>query len=427
MQAISRNTASVAQDFRSAGGENFFTNAIQQSNKGNITLTSVSDAINTNGAIGLQQKRKPKATSPIDHSPPAVTFKTSGLWSDGSGSKRRRKMSPFSDKENVNELLTKQLTFLKQQHMNLLKKVNESDMSDSERLNTVLEINEMFETMYNKSLSLISSFESNKRPKVQQQSPLTVTIKTEPDTSSSEFIINYQDVVDKRPKIQQQMSLANIKQEKFSEIVSSNQEIEIEDEKFSLPDFLTNNNEITVIMESKMQHKIDQAENRKNRKQLKPKKIEKLLQVESKVDSGRNIISDLRDKHMVCLVTRKKYCFACRNKSSDANTFFGRTSLLLHKLWRHSSSKFECTHCQLRFSKIYKLKLHKKLKKHWMNEQRNLWFCHFQPIKYINLWTRFIRNEQKRKKYFFKQRSSYCLVLYIIRQTLHKKNIFSII
>lgn len=310
MQAQSRNTASVAQDFRSAGGdENFIKNAIQQHNKGNITLTTLNrDATESNGAIGLQQKKKTKAMSPIDHSPPAVIVKAAvGLTSDGA--KRRRKMSPFNDKENVNELLTKQLTFLKQQHMIFLKNLNESVMSDSERVKTVQEINEIFETMYNNSMSLISSIDVDKRQKNKQQ-------------SSS-------------------------------------------DDKYSLPALLSNNREITVIMEPKRVR--DQSELRKNRKQLKPKKIEKPFDVESTSRaecSSRNILSDLRDKHMVCLVTRKKYCFSCRNRSSDANSFFNKTSLLLHKLWRHSFNRFECHHCQLKFSKIYKLKLHKKLKKH---------------------------------------------------------------
>lgn len=169
--------------------------------------------------------------------------------------------------------------------------------------------------MYNNSLSLISSMEGDKRQKVQPQ----LTPRNE----------------------------------------KSN-------DKYSLPAFLTNNKEITVIMEPKL-HDRDQSEIRKNRKQLKPKKIEKvidMLKASAKTDSARNVMSDLRDKHMVCLVTRKRFCLSCRNKSSDANSFFSKTSLLLHNLWRHSSAKFECHHCQLRFSKIYKLKLHKKLKKH---------------------------------------------------------------
>jgi hypothetical protein len=306
MQALSRNTASVAQDFRSAGGENFITNAILQDNKGTITLTSVNRDATENGAIGFQHKKKLKA-SPILQSPPAVILKANGLLSESA--KRRRKMSPFNDKENVNELLTKQLTFLKQQHMIFLKNLNESVMSDSERVKTVEEINEIFETMYNNSLSLITSIETDKRPKSLQSSPN----KTEGG------------------------------------------------HKYSLPDFLTNNNEITVIMEPKLRG-LDHIECRaKNRKQLKPKKIQKTADGESQ---ARNIISDLRDKHMVRLVTRKKYCFSCRNKSSDATSVFSKTSLLLHKLWRHSACKFECPHCQQKFSKIYKLKLHKKLKKH---------------------------------------------------------------
>lgn len=317
MQALSRNTASVAQDFRSAGGENFFTNAIQQYTKGNITLTSVNrDATEPYGAIGIQQKKKPKATSPIDHSPPAV-FKTTGLLSEGN--KKRRKMSPFNDKENVNDLLTKQLTFLKQQHMIFLKNLNESVMSDRERLKTVQEINEIFETMYNNSLSLISSIESEKPS-------------------------------EKRPKLPISPCKADVNSDRYN-----------------LPAFLTNNKEITVIMEPKLQSRREQNELRKNRKQLKPKKIEKVFDEDSKqVETSRNVLSDLRDKHMMCLVTRKKCCFTCRNKSSDANSFCtnNRTSLLLHKLWRHLSKKFECHHCAMRFNMIYKLKLHKKLKKH---------------------------------------------------------------
>lgn len=219
-------------------------------------------------------------------------------------------MSPFNDKENVNELLTKQLTFLKQQHMIFLKNLNESVMSDSERLKTVQEINEIFETMYNNSLSLISSIESDKRPKLQQQ------------------------------------------------LLSS--PAKDEDSKYNLQEFLANNREVTVILEPKIRLQVESNENRK-RKQAKPKKIEKAFDPSSK---ATNVISDLRDKHMMCLVTRKKACFACRNKSSDANCFFTRTSLLLHKRWRHSSPRYECYHCQTKFSQIYKLKLHKKLKRH---------------------------------------------------------------
>lgn len=316
MQALSRNTASVAQDFRSAGGENFITNAIQQNIKGNITLTSLNrDATESNGAIGLQQKKRPKAMSPIDHSPPAVISKAIGLASDSA--KRRRKMSPFNDKENVNELLTKQLTFLKQQHMIFLKNLNESVMSNSERVKTVQEINDIFETMYNNSMSLICSIDVDKRPK------------------------------SKRIKDEEQAQSGG-------------------DDKYSLPAFLSNNREITVIMEPKRAR--DQSELRKNRKQLKPMKIEKPFDISEeppkKADGKRNVMSELRDKHMMYLVTRKKSCFSCRLRSSDASSFFNKTSLLLHKIWRHSSNRFECDHCQQKFNKIYKLKLHKKLKKH---------------------------------------------------------------
>jgi hypothetical protein len=350
MQALSRNTASVAQDFRSAGGEQAkLTANASDLLKGIITLTNINRDATTeaNGAIGNPQHQQTtkksswnvNAMSPIDHSPPAVTLRAitnNGATNGADGLKRRRKMSPDKDKENVNELLMKQLAFLKQQQLMFLKNLNESVMPDTERLKAVKDINEIFEKMYDHSMSVISSLENDKKT----------------------------------------------------------------NEKFNIPEFLMKSNEITVIVEPKksqqnnimssssveeqeqeqreqerIQH--EQNESRKNRKQLKPKKIieQSMDEDEEEVNLTTNkiqrrlrrqakTISEVRDKHMVLLLARKRYCFICRNKSSDVNTCHSRTSLLLHNLWRHSTKQYECHHCQEKFNRIYKLKLHKKLKMH---------------------------------------------------------------
>lgn len=356
MQALSRNTATVAQDFRSAGGEKLTSDASEML-KGIITLYNINrDATEANGAIGAVQKNNVihngngkrsswnNVTSPIDHSPPAVSLKAignNGVNNSPDGLKRRRKMSPEKDKENVNELLMKQLAFLKQQQLMFLKNLNESVMPDTERLKAVKEINEIFEKMYDHSMSVISSLEGERSPK--------------------------------------------------------------NDNRFTIPEYLMKSNEITVIVEPKknssnlnshahhlqqlQQQLHEQNEIRKNRKQLKPKKIEQLTEDDedmsaiescdlsssrrkkkelSRIQRRRHLktISEVRDKHMVLLLERRKYCFTCRNKSADVNICHSRTSLLLHNLWRHSQKQFECHHCQRKFNRIYKLKLHKKLEMH---------------------------------------------------------------
>jgi hypothetical protein len=378
MQALSRNTASVAQDFPNAGGDTIPKK--QQLNKGAITVKSCKDikGIITRdisdlyGAIGnLQQQQqqqkklqqhqlKNKAMSPIDHSPPASDNNNFSI-------KRRRKSSSSNDKENVNELLTKQLTFLKQQHQMFLTNLNESaTMSDGERLKAIGEINEIFDGMYRSSLTIISTIENDKFHKLQ-------------------------------PKIKQEPSWDCYK-DGYENEEGGNEENEVQN---SLPAFLRNNKEITVIMDPKMRIKAEplyfgddatnsSSENRKNRKQLKPKKIEKEMDGDDVVSSQRTNadsakppptkhassssinaaaagaanINNLRDKHMLKLVTKKRCCYICRNKSIDANSYYSKESLLLHNLWRHSPKILECHRCQTKFNRIYKLKLHKTLKRH---------------------------------------------------------------
>lgn len=386
MQALSRNTASVAQDFHNAGGENLARSIIQQQNKikgvNSVSCNIIfnnnnnnSSNVNNNhrdiinGTIGQQQqeqqKKKYKAMSPIDHSPPAtLELITNSI-------KRRRKSSSSNDKENVNELLTKQLTFLKQQHQLFLQNLNASLMSDSERLKAICEINEIFEGMYRNSLTIISSIQNendkfNKlhyQQQIQQQSLLKVKREYEDNNNENDY-----------------------------DNGDENDENKVHNNDFTLPAFLRNNKEITVIMDPKNRSKIKIedsnsspcSETRKNRKQLKPKKIEKdILDLKqehsnnhqsSKIDRGNECknsattnstnINNLRDKHMLKLVTKKKCCYLCRNKSIDANSYYSKESLLLHNIWRHKPKKLECHRCEMKFNKIYKLKLHKTLKRH---------------------------------------------------------------
>lgn len=348
MQALSRNTSCVAQDFHNAGGEKLPKSITQQQQNKGVNSVSCNNR-DINGTIGQQQQqqqqfeqqdKKLKAMSPIDHhhSPPATLELTTN------SAKRRRKNYFFNDKENVNELLTKQLSFLKQQHQIFLQNLNASLLSDHERLQAIDEINEIFEGMYRNSLTIISSIEDEK------DSKMPIKIKSEYDCF-------------------------------YSDENDENDDNDIENKvvvnDYTLPAFLRNNKEITVIMDttknrSKTRFEDNPSETRKNRKQLKPKKIEKENGTAKTDEDATNAnnesktsnINNLRDKHMLKLVTKKKCCYVCRNKSVDANSYYSKESLLLHNLWRHSPRKLECHRCEIKFNKIYKLELHKSLERH---------------------------------------------------------------
>lgn len=390
MQALSRNTASVAQDFHNAGG------GIKKEiiyNTTNINNTSNSSSTNNNhqhhqhqnenildaslaaaATIGNQKKKfKAMSSSPIERSPPAtlnVNHQQHPYVGGFTEVKKRRKITttPSSlssnDKENDNELLSKQLCFLKQQHQAFLGNLNASVMSNTERTKAVKEINEIFEKLYKNSLTLISSMELEQKQQdiqIKQEYEERVIVKQEPEEWSQD--------------------------EEMEDVEKCNKEPYMD----TLPEFLRNNKEITIIVEPKIRNKNNnvvvkqeklssdeeqQKEGRKGRKQAKPKKIEleagekveekipNSLEVITSPKDSQTLVDNLRDKHMVCLVTRKKCCYICRNRDSDSNSYYTKTSLLLHTKWRHSAMPYDCSNCKTKFQRIYKLKLHKKLFQH---------------------------------------------------------------
>lgn len=383
MQALSRNTASVAQDFHNAGGgikKEIIYNLTNINNNSNSSSTNnnnqhqnenILDASSTVAAatIGNQKKKlKAMSCSPIGRSPPAtlnVIHQQHPYIGGFTEVKRRRKIptTPSSlssnDKENDNELLSKQLCFLKQQHQAFLGNLNASVMSNTERTKAVKEINEIFEKLYKNSLTLISSMElEQKQQEIKQEYEERVVVKQEPQD------------------------------EEMEDVEKCNNEEPYMD---TLPEFLRNNKEITIIVEPKIRSKSNnvvvkqeklssdeeqQKEGRKGRKQAKPKKIEleageKTVPIPNSLEAtsttptdSQTLIDNLRDKHMVCLVTRKKCCYICRNRDSDSNSYYTKTSLLLHTKWRHSAMPYDCSNCKTKFQRIYKLKLHKKLFQH---------------------------------------------------------------
>ncbi|XP_050094998.1 protein charlatan isoform X2 [Anopheles aquasalis] len=106
-------------------------------------------------------------------------------------------------------------------------------------------------------------------------------------------------------------------------------------------------------------------------------KVEKAKNHDSKPADEANTqespskLADIRDKHMIQLVTRRLCCRICQHKGAlehlDNCHYHSKISLLLHTRWRHQQqrgSPIRCRQCDNQFPRLYKLILHQKLTGH---------------------------------------------------------------
>ena len=287
MQAISRNTQSVAQDFHNAGGgvipKKSNDNDNSSSNNNNLNQQQLS-LLKLLIEAAVQQQRA-MSTS---YSPPATPTSTN---STNLPIKRRRR-SLHDDKENSSE--SKNVS--KKLNGGIESSTNDNTINNNNNININTNnannknINDIFDKLYKKSYNMF----------------LSSTFTTENSNKSSNF---------------------------------------------SMLEFLQNNKEISISSVAKTSSTKEENQMTKHqRKQTQPRKIEK---------SCKNRLSDILDKHMIRLVSKKKCCWICRMNGRQENCFYHtKTSLILHKMWRHKNGQFKCNTCQMKFAKMYKLLLH---------------------------------------------------------------------
>lgn len=169
------------------------------------------------------------------------------------------------------------------------------------------------------------------------------------------------------------------------------------DENFSLSEFLRNHKEVSISTLSDVRPvkprgvaldggPVDEddvifikEEKRLGRKQQQPRRNLALdtelnaspLNISYKPPSGttpdRPQIGDIRDKHMIRLISRKLCCRICQNQQRlehmDNCHYHSKTSLILHNRWRHGSwpRTEHCKLCRASFDRKYKLILHLRL------------------------------------------------------------------
>jgi hypothetical protein len=345
MQAMSRNKASVAQDFHNAGGGEQNT---QLFDKRTLKIEQPSPT--------KDQKQSPMAASPttktgkspktmsryIKNSPPA-TEKSKLTHHQQSPNKKRRRNS--HDKEN-----TQKSTSLSPSKRHLLSEIKYENpilvypTSTTTTTTTAAEAN-----TNNKNFS--SKLQGHKESKLGIE-----------EKSTNIFDKLYKNSCKKLNTF----SLDGQKQQLDKpKVVSTN---------FLIDELLKNNKEITIIPQQCNNNNNNDLKNANNfsatpstqrtRKQEKPRKIEKVVDQQAsrldRLDDDPNSISSIRDKHLVRLVSsRGKNCRTCKN----VNFYHSIASLILHKRWRHNLLQWrhKCGECKLKFNKRYQLYLHNRI------------------------------------------------------------------
>lgn len=223
--------------------------------------------------------------------------------------------------------LKKQLEFLREQQQAFLSTLG---VPAHEKSKAVTEINEIFEKLYNNSIGIFSTPPS---------SPKSPNMDMETQVSAiPEFLRNNKDITwsvmnQKSPKSVLENLLSNPKRNKSSVTIEK--------------------------LESKAAKTMDFSDVKRGRKQSQPRKIHS-TQDEAEV-APKFVLSNLRDKHMISLITKQKCCYLCK-QTCDKNSYYTTSSLILHKIWRHSKLTLKCKQCKKKFNRVYKLKLHQKLR-----------------------------------------------------------------
>lgn len=141
----------------------------------------------------------------------------------------------------------------------------------------------------------------------------------------------------------------------------------VAEKSFSLAEFLRNHTEVsistlnstaTTAKKPNDDEDVIFIKEEKRRKQQAPRKVDQ-------PPSSERSVGDIRDKHMIRLITRRLCCRICQNLhvAPDNCHYHTKTSLILHQRWRHGqgAATNRCQHCGAAFARRYKLALHQKL------------------------------------------------------------------
>lgn len=301
MAALSRNTASVAQDFHNAGGgvKTFTNNHSAEENYRQIIAKHSKQSASSKSP----SKSKPLPSTPkwIDFSmaSPNVSPPATNPIPDITMKKRR---STYN-KENTENVIPSRI------------QCNQGDQVTNLKLHFDNYIREQF---YNpkKLTSNFTDFCSKQKSFTFDSHPeLEVSIKSEP--SDDERSMEHPEV----------------------EVIIKEEPID-EDRINGHP----GETELTVSIKSEPIDG-DRTMEKRNRKQTQPRKIEQIDEIDTKpvLLYEQTALNNIRDKHLARMVSRKKCCFKCKNRNKFMVLSYHTTaSLILHMKWRHGHEKRLC-------------------------------------------------------------------------------------
>lgn len=366
MAALSRNTASVAQDFHNAGGgvKTFVSNHSAEDNYKKIIMKH----IKTEASKDVPWRQEYEQQQQLQHqqlqqfAPSAATFKNVSPPAPNLSHQHQpitaTTMSPTNYNNNINR-----------------KRRKVSHEKENENI--------FFEEKHQHPQSPTTS------PPSSTQTPLPVLasqlLNTNLKTHFDNYIraqfynpkkhLNLQAIIGDAVDVKDNNNRQSFKLPNHPELELSVSNVKVEqnvatDLRVGIP---ADGRGITVAEQNE---RVLAAEKR-GRKQAQPRKVVEELEDIPSIhllptaaiptfplttnNSGDSRENQLRDKHLDRLVSKKLRCTICRNRNQCMiMPYHTKASLMLHKMWRHTARNLRCKLCPFRCCKSYKMELHRR-------------------------------------------------------------------
>lgn len=336
MAALSRNTASVAQDFHNAGG-GFKKQQHSPSLPSSLVSSSSLSSISANAAVMAAAAAVAAITKGDGHHAHALRPEDLLAILVGEHEKHELKQEHQHTATTAEAIMaaTSAATAVESASLGVSPPASNSNQLKRRRKSTNNKENE------NNSLLKIPKTNHNNNVRIKQE-----VIEPAPTSGS----LNYETDLDKLTKSLFRDVISRYYQEPGCSATTDSGE---DDDAAKLQEYLQNRTELTISVQSRD----GSTGEKRSRKQRQPRKM---IQAPTETMA----LTKIRDKHLIRLVSPKKACRFCTH-NEDVLTFpyHTTTSLLLHHLWRHTERKQEhrCKSCPLKFEKRYSLLVHQKV------------------------------------------------------------------
>lgn len=359
MAALSRNTASVAQDFHNAGGgvKTFVSNHSAEDNYKKIIMKH----IKTEASKDVPWRQEYEQQQQLQHqqllqfAPSAATFKnvsppapnsshqhqpipTSTMTpTNNNTNRKRRKISHEKENENI---------FFEEKHQHLQSPTTSPPSSTQTPLPVLASqlLNTNLKTHFD---NYIRAQFYNPKKHLNLQAIIGDAVDAKDNNNRQSFKLP------NHPELE--LSVTNVK-------IEQNVATDLRVGAFE-------QNERVLAAE------------KRGRKQAQPRKVieepEDITAIEllpaaaipsvtlTTTNNGDSRENQIRDKHLDRLVSKKLRCTVCRNRNQCMiMPYHTKASLMLHKIWRHNAKNLRCKLCPYRCCKTYKLELHRRQRHH---------------------------------------------------------------